>query len=161
MSDSLGTLNGDTVVAVGSDHAGREHKELFLKHLEGLGVKALDMGVAPDVEKANYPDVAIKVAKLIQAGEARLGVLVCGTGVGMSLVANRFLGVRAANCPTEFAASMARAHNDANVLTLGQRTVGPKLAVAILDAFLAADFEGGRHKERIDLFEGLYGTEKS
>ncbi|MDR2302154.1 MAG: ribose 5-phosphate isomerase B [Deltaproteobacteria bacterium] len=148
-------------MAIGSDHAGRDHKELFKKHLEGMKVKFVDVGVAPDVEKANYPEVAIKVAKLIQAGEVRFGVLICGTGVGMAMVANRFMGVRAANCPTELVAVMARGHNDANVLTLGQRTIGPNLALAILETFLTTGFEAGRHQERINLFEDIYGTKKS
>lgn len=147
-------------MAVGCDHAGRDHKELFMQHIEAMGYKVLDMGVAPDVERANYPEVAIKVARLIQAGEAKFGILICGTGVGMAMVANRFRGVRAANCPTELVAVMARGHNDANILTLGQRTIGPRLALSILDAFLSTNFEGGRHQERINLFEGIYGTEK-
>ncbi|MDR2442486.1 MAG: ribose 5-phosphate isomerase B [Deltaproteobacteria bacterium] len=161
MPDSLDPEKGDVIVAIGCDHAGREHKELFLKHLAGMKVKVLDVGVAPDVEKANYPDVAIKVAKLIQDGQARFGVLICGTGVGMAMVANRFMGVRAANCPTELVAVMARGHNDANILTIGQRTIGPSLALAILKTFLTTGFEAGRHQERINLFEDIYGTKRS
>ncbi|MDR1309293.1 MAG: ribose 5-phosphate isomerase B [Deltaproteobacteria bacterium] len=145
------------VVAVGCDHAGRDHKEAVRAHLEAKGHRVLDLGVSPDVDRADYPEVAIRVSRLIQSGQARFGVLVCGTGVGMCMAANRHPGVRAANCNSEFLAVMARAHNDANVLTLGQRAMGPGLALSVLDAFLSARFEGGRHQERIDLFDRLSG----
>ncbi|MDR3135379.1 MAG: ribose 5-phosphate isomerase B [Deltaproteobacteria bacterium] len=159
MSDSEVSLGSDIVVAIGCDHAGRGHKELFKHHIVAKGLKVLDLGVASGVERSNYPDVAIKVAKLVEAGQARFGVLVCGTGVGMAMVANRFKGVRAANCSSEHMAVMARGHNNANILTLGQRTIGPSLALSILEAFLATDFEGGRHQERIDIFDKVYGSE--
>jgi ribose 5-phosphate isomerase B len=158
MTDALGPVGSQLVIALGGDHAGRDHKELFKRHLEAQGHTVLDMGVAPEVEKANYPEVALKVVRLVRGGQARFGVLICGTGVGMAMVANRFQGIRAANCASEFVAVMARAHNNANILTLGQRTIGPRLALAILDAFLATDFEAGRHRERVDLFDELYGS---
>ncbi|EAU64857.1 ribose 5-phosphate isomerase B [Stigmatella aurantiaca DW4/3-1] len=97
----------------------------------------------------DYPDFALKVARAVASGEYALGVLVCGTGIGMSIAANKQRGVRAALCSTEFEARMARAHNDANVLCLGQRVVGAGVARSILDAFLATPFEGGRHEKRV------------
>ncbi|MDR1308866.1 MAG: ribose 5-phosphate isomerase B [Deltaproteobacteria bacterium] len=145
------------VVAVGCDHAGRELKEAVKGRLSAKGAEVLDFGVSPGVDKADYPLVAGKVAEAIQSGQARLGVLVCGTGVGMCMAANRYRGVRAACCGSEFLAAMARAHNDANVLTLGQRAMGPGLALSVLDAFLSASFEGGRHQRRVDLIDGLPG----
>jgi ribose 5-phosphate isomerase B len=98
----------------------------------------------------DYPDYAAKVAVAVQAGQAERGVLVCGTGIGMSITANKFEGIRAALCTTEFEARMARAHNDANVLCLGQRVVGSGLGRAIAAAFLQTAFEGGRHQQRVD-----------
>jgi ribose 5-phosphate isomerase B len=138
-------------VALGADHAGRELKNVILERLAAAGIFYKDFGVADNVAKADYPVIAAEVARAVQLGKCRLGVLVCGTGVGMAIAANRFLGVRAANCTSEFMAAMARAHNDANILTLGQRVVGQGLALSILDAFLCTHFEGGRHQVRVEL----------
>ena len=140
-----------TIVAVGADHAGREFKVLIKNHLAEKSLDCVDFGVEDDVEKADYPVIAAKVAKAVQEGRANLGILICGTGVGMAVAANRLAGVRAANCPNELVASLARAHNDANVLTLGQRVLGPDLALAIVDAFLETAFLGGRHQIRVDM----------
>jgi ribose 5-phosphate isomerase B len=140
-------------VSIASDHAGRELKALFVTRLDEMGYEALDFGVAMDQEKAAYPPLAQKVAKAVQTGLSLYGVLICGTGLGMSICANRFKGVRAALCTSEFMARAARAHNDANILALGQRVVGPGLALSILEAFINTPFEGGRHQERLDLFE--------
>jgi ribose 5-phosphate isomerase B len=140
------------MVAIGSDHAGLDFKSLVRDQLIRLGFQYLDAGVPEGTERVDYPLVAAEVAQLIQNGAARYGVLLCGTGIGMSMAANRFRGIRAANCTNEAMARFARAHNDANILTIGQRLVGPDLALSILEVFLATPFEGGRHQGRLSLF---------
>ncbi|HEY8209090.1 MAG TPA: ribose 5-phosphate isomerase B, partial [Myxococcaceae bacterium] len=100
-------------------------------------------------DSVDYPDFASQVARAVQKGECSLGVLICGTGVGMSIVANKYRGVRAALCHTEFEARAARGHNDANVLCLGQRVLGPGVAASVMEAFLDGKFEGGRHERRV------------
>jgi ribose 5-phosphate isomerase B len=139
------------VVAIGSDHAGREIRKICFQRLNDQGYETIDLGVGDEIVSADYPKIAFELSKLITSGAAKFGVLVCGTGVGMAMAANRFKGVRAVNCLSEFMARMSRAHNDANVLTLGQRIVGPGLALSILDEFLASDFEGGRHLNRVKM----------
>ena len=158
MTDTPGSEGDKLVIALGADHAGGDHKELFKERLLSKGCTVLDTGVGPEVTRSNYPDSALEVVRLVQGGQARFGILVCGTGAGMAMVANRFRGVRAASCPTEFVAVMARAHNNANILTLGQRTTGPRLALSILEAFLSTEFEGGRHQERLDIFSDQFGS---
>lgn len=136
-------------VAFASDHAGVPLKAELVAELKKLGHAALDLGPA-DTTSVDYPDFALKVTAAVTAGDAGLGVLICGTGIGMSITANKVPGVRAALCRTEFEARMARAHNDANVLCLGQRVTGAGLAVEIVKAFLATSFEGGRHAARVE-----------
>jgi ribose 5-phosphate isomerase B len=140
-------------VALGSDHAGRELRKAVGARLAELGKSFVDFGAADEVERVDYPTIAVEVAKTVQEGRCRFGVLVCGTGVGMAMAANRLRGVRAANCTSEYMARLSRAHNDANVLTLGQRVVGPGLALSILEAFLDGEFEGGRHQDRVTMFD--------
>jgi ribose 5-phosphate isomerase B len=135
-------------IILASDHAGLELRQELVAGLRERGVSFEDMGPTSR-ESVDYPDFATKVARAVAAGEYTHGVLVCGTGIGMSIVANKYRGVRAALCTTEFEARMARAHNDANVLCLGQRVVGAGVARAILEAFLATPFEGGRHEKRV------------
>ena len=113
---------------------------------------AIDVGTH-DTESTDYPIYALRVARLVASGEADLGVLICGTGIGMSIAASRVAGIRAALCTSEYMARMARAHNDANVLCLGGRVVGPGQALAILQAFLETGFQGGRHARRLRLIE--------
>jgi ribose 5-phosphate isomerase B len=140
-------------VALGCDHAGREFKALFTEHLNKKGYNLLDCGIGFEVTRANYPVVAELVAQAVLEKKCQFGILICGTGIGMAMVANRFKGVRAANCNCEIMARLCRAHNDANVLTLGQRVIGPDLAISIVDIFLSTSFEsGGRHSERLKLF---------
>jgi ribose 5-phosphate isomerase B len=134
---------------IASDHAGLELRQDLLEALKQRGVAFDDVGPTSH-ESVDYPDFAKKVAKAVSAGEYPLGVLVCGTGIGMSIVANKYRGVRAALCTTEFEARMARAHNDANVLCVGQRVVGTGVARAILEVFLSTPFEGGRHQKRVE-----------
>lgn len=135
-------------LAIASDHAGISLKDELKLALQQRGLDPVDFG-AFSGESVDYPDFASQVARGVKAGEYTFGVLVCGTGIGMSIVANKHRGVRAALCHNEFEARMARAHNDANVLCLGQRVTGPGLAQEILRAFLDTKFEGGRHQMRV------------
>ncbi len=134
---------------IASDHAGLELRRELVALLTEKGVTFDDVGPITTAS-VDYPDFARSVAKGVSEGRYTHGVLVCGTGIGMSIMANKYRGVRAALCTTEFEARMARAHNDANVLCLGQRVVGLGVARSILEAFLATPFEGGRHQKRID-----------
>lgn len=136
-------------VALAADHAGVSLKAELVAELKKLGHTALDLGPAT-TESVDYPDYAVKATKAVTSGEASLGVLVCGTGIGMSITANKVHGIRAALCHTEFEARMSRMHNDANVLCLGQRVTGVGVALEILKAFLSASFEGGRHAGRVE-----------
>ncbi|MGC3996205.1 MAG: ribose 5-phosphate isomerase B [Anaeromyxobacter sp.] len=131
-----------------SDHAGIALRAEVVKTAQAAGCQVEDLGPAAG-ERVDYPDAARQVAEAVVAGRADLGILVCGTGIGMSIAANKVDGVRAAHCSTEFEARMARAHNDANVLCLGERVVGPGVGAAIVKAFLETPFEGGRHAGRV------------
>jgi len=136
-------------IAVGSDHRGLTVKQRVVPLLQQIGHEVIDVGPnAPG--SVDYPDFARQVGEAVASGKARLGVLVCGTGIGMSIAANKVKGVRAAHCTTEFEARMARAHNDANVLCIGERVVGLGLGGAIVKAFLDTPFEGGRHARRVE-----------
>jgi ribose 5-phosphate isomerase B len=135
---------------VASDHAGRRLKRAVLVHLAAKGFEVTDLGVDDATERADYPDYARPLAEEVAAGKYDLGILVCGTGTGMALAANKIPGARAANCTCELLARLARAHNNANILTLGQRVLGEELALAIVEAFIATSFEGGRHQARLD-----------
>jgi ribose 5-phosphate isomerase B len=135
-------------LVIASDHAGLGLKTELLEVLKARGVEVQDLGTHSG-ESVDYPDFASRLSRSVGAGDFPLGVLICGTGIGMSIVANKYRGVRAAVCTTEFEARMARAHNDANVLCLGQRVVGGGVARAILEAFLSQPFEGGRHEKRV------------
>ncbi|MEW5739646.1 MAG: ribose 5-phosphate isomerase B [Myxococcota bacterium] len=136
-------------VAVASDHAGFALKAEVVAELRKWGHEVLDLGPA-DTASVDYPDYAVKVTSAVVGGQAALGVLICGTGTGMSITANKVHGIRAALCRSEFEARMARGHNDANVLCLGQRVTGGGLALEIVKAFLATPFEGGRHAGRVE-----------
>lgn len=133
-----------------SDHGGLELKQTLLPALEQWGWAAEDLGSRPEEGSVDYPDVALPLARRVAAADPPLGLLICGTGIGVSISANKVPGIRAALCNDTYTAKMARAHNDANVLCLGGRVVGPELARSILEAFLTTDFEGGRHKRRLD-----------
>ncbi len=135
-------------IVIASDHAGLRLKVDLIEAIREAGHEVEDLG-AYSGESVDYPDFASRASKQVAGGEADRGVLVCGTGIGMSIVANKHKGVRAALCTSEFEARMARAHNDANMLCLGQRVVGPGLGRAICEAFLAEPFEGGRHQKRV------------
>lgn len=141
-------MSSETIV-VGSDHAGFTLKETLKAALEGKGFEVLDVGT-DSPESVDYPDFGHKLAAAIEGGAAARGVLVCGSGIGISMAANRHKGIRAANCTTPEMAKLARQHNDANVLALGERLVGEKVALECLDAFLDTAFEGGRHQARVE-----------
>ena len=139
-------------VAIGSDHAGFALKQQVVAWLKADEHEVIDVG-AHSAERVDYPDFAHDVARRVVAEEAGRGVLVCGSGIGMAIAANRHAGVRAANCTFEYQAEMSRRHNDANVLCIGERTVGPGLAEAVVKVFLSTDFDGGRHAGRVEKIE--------
>lgn len=136
-------------IALGSDHGGLKLKREIIKHLEKQGVEIKDFGTYSEAS-CDYPDFAEKVAEEVVSKNYDFGILVCGTGIGISIAANKIPGVRAALCSDTFSAHATREHNDANILALGERIVGPGLALDIVDAFLNAKFEGDRHQKRID-----------
>jgi ribose 5-phosphate isomerase B len=135
-------------LAIGSDHAGFSYKESIKKWLDKKGLKYHDFGTF-STESADYPDFAHPVASAVEKGENTLGILVCGSGNGVCITANKHAGIRAALCWTEELATLARQHNNANVLCLPERFVSEEKALAIVDAFLNASFEGGRHERRV------------
>jgi ribose 5-phosphate isomerase B len=139
-------------IVLGSDHAGLALRAEAVKVARAAGFEVEDLGPFSG-ESVDYPDFARRVAETVAAGKAKLGILVCGTGIGMSITANKVRGIRAAHCASEYDARMARAHNDANVLCIGERVVGLGLGSAIVDAFLRQAFEGGRHQRRVDKIE--------
>lgn len=139
----------DDVVAIACDHAGVELKQAAKEWLAGRGFSVLDLGTEGR-DSVDYPDFGHALAEAIESGKAVRGVLICGTGIGVSIAANRHAAVRAAVCHDVTTARLARLHNDANVLALGARIVGPAVALDCLEVFLSTAFEGGRHARRID-----------
>ena len=136
-------------ILIGSDHAAYQMKETIKSYLENQGYAVQDVG-PQDTGSVDYPDFGIAVACAISSGKFKRGILMCGTGLGMSMVANRFPGVRAALCNDIFSAALSRQHNDANILVMGGRVIGDVLAQEIVKVWLHTDFEGGRHQNRID-----------
>lgn len=141
-------------IVAASDHGGLSLKKVLVERLRARGVDVDDLGTH-DTASCDYPDYALQVAERVRDGGAEFGLLVCGTGQGMAMTANRVAGIRAAVVQDTFTAHATRQHNDANVLCLGERVVGPGLAGDILDTFLAASFEGGRHARRLDKIRAL------
>ena len=141
-------MNAETV-AIASDHAGFEMKQVLAEELGALGFEVLDLGT-DGLDSVDYPDFGHALAEAVAAGRAPRGVLVCGTGIGISIAANRHAGVRAAVCHDETSARLAREHNDANVLALGARLIGDEVAKSCLRIFLKTDFADGRHARRVD-----------
>jgi ribose 5-phosphate isomerase B len=139
---------------IGADHAGFTLKESILKTLSTKGLRLEDAGTFSE-ESVDYTDFAIKVARAVADGRAKSGILICGTGIGMSITANRLSGVRAALCNDLYTVRMARAHNNANILAMGSRVVGPGLAQAIVQTFLETPFEKGRHLRRVKKMDGV------
>ena len=142
------------MLAIASDHGGFALKQELMAHLRQTGVEFEDLGTYTE-ESCDYPVYAEKLGRAVAAGEYEKGVLICGTGVGISIAANKIPGIRCALCGACYSAEMTRRHNDANVLALGGRVTGPELAKRILDTFLSASFEGGRHQRRIDQITAL------
>jgi ribose 5-phosphate isomerase B len=136
------------IVAFASDHAGFAYKAMLIEEVRGLGHGVIDLG--PNSEASvDYPDYGAKLAEAIAEGRASFGVAICGSGIGISIAANRHRHLRAALCHDETSARLCRQHNDANVLVLGARLIGPETARACLDVFLATPFDGGRHAARV------------
>jgi ribose 5-phosphate isomerase B len=140
------------MIVIASDHAAVDLKTRLVKLIGEAGHEIRDLGTA-DTSSVDYPDFAHAVARELTTGKARRGILICGTGIGMSLAANRHTEVRAALCHDAFTAEMARRHNDANVLCIGARSTGPGVAEQIVRIFLETPFEGGRHQRRVEKIE--------
>lgn len=146
-------------IALGADHAGFTLKNQIADYLAELGHEVNDLGTGtPD--RTDYPIWGARVARAVTAGEAERGIVVCGSGIGISIAANKVPGARCVVCTEPFSAAMARRHNNANMLAVGERFVGLDMAKAIVDAFLAADFEGGRHADRVALFTRIENGEE-
>ncbi|MDO4974038.1 MAG: ribose 5-phosphate isomerase B [Eubacteriales bacterium] len=144
------------MLAIGSDHGGFALKQAIMKHLEERGLAYKDYGTYSEAS-CDYPDFGRAVAQAVAAGEAEFGIIICGTGIGISITANKVPGIRAALCGDCFSAEATRSHNDANILALGARVVGEGLAVKIVDTFLDTPFSNDeRHIRRIKKIEGLY-----
>lgn len=141
-----------SVIFIGSDHAGVLIRTLLADTLQAEGHEIHVFGPA-EGEKSDYPEAARAVCSRVLATPDSFGILVCGTGIGMSMAANRLPGIRAALCSSEFHAKACREHNNANVLCLGERVTGPGLALAITKVFFSTDFEGGRHQRRVQMFD--------
>ena len=142
------------IISIASDHAGYELKEIIKNYFDMNGIIYTDFGTN-STEAVDYPVYAKKVCSSIQTGESNLGVLICGSGIGMCIAANKQRNIRAACCHDTYSAKMARLHNDANVVTLGSRIIGSGLAVEVIKKFLTTDFEGGRHSERVNMYDLL------
>ena len=136
-------------IAIGCDHGGLEHKNAIAKHLEERGFEVKDFGIYEQVS-VDYPDIALKVCESVVSGESERAILVCGTGIGMSIAANKVKGIRAAACSEHFSAKYTRLHNNSNVLCLGGRVIGVGTALELADLFVDTEFEGDRHQRRID-----------
>ena len=141
------------MISIGCDHAGVELKKEVIEALSEKGFELRDMGT--DGEPCDYPDMAEKVCREVTEGRCEKGILICGTGIGMSMAANKIKGIRAALCSDSFSTKFTRLHNDANVMCMGARTLGPGLACELAEIFLTTGFEGGRHQRRVDLITAL------
>ncbi len=143
-----------TTVALGADHAGFELKDLIATHLAAQGYALVDLGTNSG-DRVDYPDYGAAVGRAVASGEADLGVAVCGSGLGICMAANKIHGIRAAAVHDVTSARLTREHNDANVICLGERLIGPSVALDAVDAFLTATFEGGRHQARVEKLDAL------
>jgi ribose 5-phosphate isomerase B len=149
MESSLNLPSAKPRIAVGADHAGFRAKEGLRKYLESAGYTVDDAGTWSE-ESVDYPEFAVKVARRVQQGQDELGILICGTGIGMAMAANKIAGVRAAVAHDTLTARMSREHNDANVLALGARVLSEHQIIEVVASFLSAQFAGGRHQRRVD-----------
>ena len=146
-------------IGIGNDHSALEMKKEIIAFLEEKGHEVVDYGT-DSAESCDYPVYGEIVARAVSAGEVEQGILICGTGLGISLAANKVKGIRAAVCSEPFTAKMARAHNNCNILAFGARVVGPELAKMIVETWLDTDFEGGRHQRRVDLIMEIENKEQ-
>ena len=146
------------MIALGCDHGGFPLMQEIKKHLDELGLEYKDFGTFSE-ESCDYPVYGEKAARAVASGECDNGILVCGTGIGISIAANKVKGIRAALCSDCFSAEMARRHNDANIMTLGARVTGVGLALKLVDTFLTTPFEGGRHARRVGLIMAIEENE--
>ena len=144
------------MIALASDHVGLELKREIMAHLEALGLPYKDFGTY-SAERCNYPEFAFLAASAVARGECEKGIVCCGTGVGISIAANKVNGIRCALVSNEYSAEMTKRHNNANMVAFGGRVTGPDLAKHILDAYVGAEFEGGRHEKRIEKISALEG----
>lgn len=141
-------------IIIGCDHGGYELKEKILSHLKAANYEVEDIGTS-SAESVDYPPYAVQVARAVSGGQADRGILICGSGIGMCMTANRIRGARAVVVSEPFSAKMSRRHNDSNILCLGGRFIGPDMAMEILRTWLDEPFEGGRHQRRVDLIDDL------
>ena len=146
------------MIAIACDHGGYELKLLIEKHLDEKHIAYKDFG-CDSTKSVDYPEYAYPVAKAVAAGECEKGILICGTGIGMSIVANKVKGIRCALCSDTFSAHATREHNDSNVLALGGRVLGPGLALDIVDAWLGAEFIGSHHVKRLEMIAKIENGE--
>ena len=146
-------------IAIGCDHGGLEHKNAISEHLKERGFEVTDFGIYEQVS-VDYPEIAVKVAGSVASKENELGILVCGTGIGMSLAANKVKGIRAAVLSDHFSAKYTRLHNNANILCLGGRVIGVGTALELADLFVDTEYEGGRHQRRIDMITEIENSQK-
>ncbi len=135
-------------IAIGNDHAGVELKNIIKEHLRKQGYEVMNVGT-DTLDSVDYPDIAKEVAKAVLEEKVQYGIIICGTGIGISISANKIKGIRAALAHNEFTARLSRMHNNANVIALGARVIGDELAKACVDAFISTEFEGGRHARRV------------
>lgn len=148
------------MIGIGSDHGGYELKECIKAHLDELGVAYKDFGTN-STDSCDYPVFAEAVARAVAGGEVEQGILICGTGIGVSIAANKVRGIRAALCGDCYSAEYTRRHNDANILAMGARVTGSGLACKIVDTFLSTQFEGGRHAKRVALISDIEARERA
>ena len=142
-------------IGFGNDHTAVELKKIIMEHLKEKGHECIDFGVSDEAGKCDYPVPGLAVAEAINAGKVDKGVLICGTGIGISLAANKVPGIRAAVCSESYSAKMAAMHNEANIIAFGARVVGSEVAKAIVDAFFETEYEGGRHIARVDMIRDI------
>ena len=141
-------------IAIGNDHTGTELKHHLIKYLENKGYEVVNFGTE-ETDKSDYPIYGYRVAKAIQKGECDLGILICGTGVGISMAANKVKGIRAVVCSEPYSATLSRRHNNSQIVAFGARVVGRAMAEMIVDGFLGATYEGGRHATRVDMLTDI------
>lgn len=147
-------------IAISNDHGGLNLKAALMKHLDEKGIEYIDFGYNAGGEKSpDYPDYALPACKAVLCGECDCGILICGTGIGMSIAANKVKGIRCGHCHDVFSARMTKMHNDANMIAFGERVIGAGLMIDIVDAYLSAEFMGGRHQRRVDKIKAIEDSE--